>query len=133
MGLIETIAKRIDGTVPTTSNRDSFANLMGDAIEDVMDMGTEEQRIVRPEDPVIIALAKTVFHIATAQSHGNPMAKREKQKAVEMVYERTNGRRVEPVRPQIETLYTEPAWMLAGEENEDEEDEDHDRGSQPRD
>ena len=119
MGLIETIAKRIDGTVPTSGNRDSFANLMGDAIDDVLDMDKAEQTVVMPDDPVIIALAKVVFHIATSPTKGNPTLKREKQKAVEMVYERTNGRRVEPVRPQIETVYTKPSWMMEeGEEDE---------------
>lgn len=117
MGLIETIAKRIDGTVPTTDKRDSFANLMGDAIEDVLDMGRAEQRIVTPDDPVIIALAKVVYKIATTPSNGNPTLKREKQKAVEMVFERTNGRRTEPVRPQLETIYTDPAWMTDGKDN----------------
>ena len=125
MGLIDTIAKRIDGTVPVSSKRDSFANLIGDAIDDVLDMDRAEQTMVNADDPVIIALAKVVFHIATQPTRGDYTMKREKQKAVEMVYERTNGRRVEPVRPQIETIYTDPEWLTKGEEA-DEQSEDHD-------
>lgn len=119
ISLIETIAKRIDGTVPTSDKRDSFANIMGDAIDDVLDMDRADQILISPHDQVVIALAKVVFYIANTPTNGNPTLKREKQKAVEMIYERTNGRRVEPVRPQIETLYTEPAWLKGEEEKRD--------------
>lgn len=111
MALIEILANRIDGTVPTSDNRESFANLMGDAIDDVLDMGNADQVKVYPSDRAIIALAKVVFHLATSPTRGNPVKKREKQKAVEMVYARTAGRRVEPVRPQLETRYVKPQWM----------------------
>lgn len=118
MGVIETIVKRIDGTAPVTGNRDSFANLMGDAIDDVLDMDRVEQTMVDADDPVIIALAKVVFHIATQPSKGNPVVKRDKQKAIDMVYERTNGRRVEPVRPLIETVYKDPDWLTGGSDED---------------
>lgn len=114
MALIEILATRIDGTVPTSRERDSFANLMGDAIDDVLDMERSEQMEVLPDDPVIIALAKIVFYIATSPTKGNPTLKREKQKAVEMVYARTAGRRTEPVRPLIETKYVRPKWFGNG-------------------
>lgn len=116
MSLIEILATRVDGTVPTSKDRMSFANLMGDAIDDVLDMERSDQVVVRPDDLVIIALAKTVFYIANSPTHGNPTQKREKQKAVEMIYGRTSGRRTEPVRPAIETKYVRPAWMSAPEE-----------------
>lgn len=127
MGIIETIVKRIDGTAPVTGNRDSFANIMGDAIDDVLDMECKEQTVIDRDDPVILALAKVVFHIATQPSNGNPVIKREKQKAIDMVYERTNGRRVEPVRPQLETLYEDPEWLTEGTDGTESEDAPDDR------
>lgn len=129
MALIEILATRIDGTVPTSSERDSFANLMGDAIDDVLDMERSAQMTVIPDDPVIIALAKVVFHIATSPTRGNPTLKREKQKAVEMVYARTAGRRTEPVRPLLETKYVKPQWLseITEEEEDGGQQADHDQ------
>lgn len=115
MSLIEILATRIDGTVPTSKTRDSFANIMGDAIDDVLDMDEPERIKVFPDDPVIIALAKVVFHIATDPTRGNPVKKKEKQKAVEMVYARTAGRRTEPVRPKLEERFVEPEWLKEGD------------------
>lgn len=109
--IIDIIAKRIDGTVPTSKDRESFANLMGDAIDDVLDMTSGDQTVITKDDPVIIALAKMVFHIATCDSFNNPATKKERKKAIEMVFERTSGRRTEPVRPLLEDKFVEPDWM----------------------
>lgn len=111
MALIDIIATRIDGTVPTTGERESFANLMGDAIDDVLDMDRAEQTVVNPDDPVIIALAKVVFHIAVEPTYHDYNKKKDRQKAVEMVYARTAGRRNEPVRLAIEEKFVEPNWL----------------------
>lgn len=111
MSLIDIIATRIDGTVPVTSERESFANLMGDAIDDVLDMERSEQTMVFPSDPVIIALAKVVFHIAVCETKNDYNKKRDRQKAVEMVYARTAGRRNEPVRLAIEDKFIKPDWL----------------------
>ena len=115
MGIIETIAKRIDGTVPVAGKRDSFANLMGDAIDDVLDMEDKNQTVIDRNDPTILALAKVVFHIATQPTEGNPVIRKDKQKAIDMVFERTSGRRVEPVRPHLETRYKDPEWLMEGD------------------
>lgn len=111
MGLLDIIATRIDGTVPVSGERESFANLVGDAIDDVLDMQRAEQTVITPEDPVIIAIAKVIYHIAVEPSNNNPIKKKERQKAVEMVYARTAGRRNEPVRLAIEEKFVEPEWL----------------------
>lgn len=111
MGLIDIIATRIDGTVPTSSERDSFANLIGDAIDDVLDMDRAEQTMVMPDDPVIIALAKVVYHIAVEPANSDFNKRKERQKAVEMVYARTAGRRNQPVKLPIEEKFTKPKWL----------------------
>lgn len=113
MGLIDIIATRIDGTVPVTGERESFANLIGDAIDDVLDMDRAEQTVITAGDPVIIALAKVIFHIAVAEAGKDFNKRRERQKAVEMVYARTAGRRNEPVKLAIEEKYVEPDWLEA--------------------
>lgn len=111
MSLVDIIATRIDGTVPTNKERDSFANLMGDAIDDVLDMDRSEQTLIQPSDPVIIALAKVVYHIAVEPTKKDYNKKRERQKAVEMVYARTAGRRNEPVKLAIEEKFVDPEWL----------------------
>lgn len=111
MGLIDIIATRIDGTVPTSSERDSFANLIGDAIDDVLDMERAEQTMIMPDDPVIIAIAKVVYHIAVEPAKHDFNKRKERQKAVEMVYARTAGRRNQPVKLAIEEKFTKPKWL----------------------
>lgn len=111
MGLIEIIATRIDGTVPVSSERESFANIMGDAIDDVLEMEDVERTLVYPDDPVIVALAKVVFQLAVCPAKSDYNKKRERQKAVEMVYARTAGRRNEPVRLALEEKFVEPEWL----------------------
>lgn len=111
MALIDIIANRIDGTVPTTGERESFANLMGDAIDDVLDMDDPHQTTISPDDPVIIALAKVVFYIATESAKHDYNKKKDRQKAVEMIYARTAGRRNEPVRLAIEEKFVKPSWL----------------------
>lgn len=113
MGLIDIIATRIDGTVPLSDERSSFANLIGDAIDDVLDMKRADQIMIRPEDPVIISIAKVIYHIAVEPSKSDPNKRRERQKAVEMIYARTAGRRNEPVRLELEEKYVEPNWLAS--------------------
>lgn len=41
----------------------------------------------------------------------NYQAKKAKQDAVTMIMERTGGRKVEPVKPALETRFVDPDWM----------------------
>lgn len=110
--LIKTIALRVDGTVPEEGKRAGYANILGDAIEDVM--GYEDRMMLQiyPEDPPIIAMAKVLVHVAT-QPAGNNFAKRkERNLAAQMILERTGGRKVQPTKPLLETKYVEPEWMV---------------------
>ena len=112
MGLINQIVKRIDGLVPESGKRDTYANFMGDAINDVLDGPTSEMGEVKPDDPTIIALAKSVIYLAMAPINpNNYQAKKAKQDAVTMIMERTGGRKVEPVKPALETRFVDPDWM----------------------
>lgn len=121
--LIRTIALRIDGTVPAEGNRGDFANILGDALEDVLSYDKKEQATITPEDPPVIAMAKALVHIGTQPCGRNYAKRKERNLAAQMILERTGGRKVEPTRPLIETQYVEPEWMrLGGADGKPEED-----------
>lgn len=113
--LIKTISLRIDGTVPEEGKREGYANILGDAIEDVLCYDQAAQLQITPADKPIIAMAKVLVHVAS-QPAGNNMTKRkERNLAASMILERTGGRKVQPTKPLIETKYVEPAWLTEGE------------------
>lgn len=109
--LIRTIALRIDGTVPEESKRDGYANLLGDAIEDVLSYEHAVQLEVTPLDSPIIAMAKALVYIGTQPCGSNYAKRKERNLAAQMILERTGGRKVQPTMAQIETRYVEPEWM----------------------
>lgn len=109
--LIRTIALRIDGTVPEEDKRDGYANLIGDAIEDVLSYEQAVQLQVTPQDPPIIAMAKALVFVGTQPCGTNYAKRKERNLAAQMILERTGGRKVQPTMAQIETRYVEPDWM----------------------
>lgn len=109
--LVERIIERIDGTVPEAGSRDEYANLMGDALDDVLDLKHMDQIEIHPSDPVIIALAKITYFISIKEDNGNPMVRKDKNKALEIITKRTGGRKVKPTKPLIESRYEDPDWM----------------------
>lgn len=122
--LIRTIALRIDGTVPEEDKRDGYANLIGDAIDDVMSYELATQMKVTPDDPPIVAMAKALIYVGTQPCGSNYAKRKERNLAAQMILERTGGRKVQPTRAQIETQYVEPEWMQLspGEEGENDSD-----------
>lgn len=117
--LIRTIALRIDGTVPEESKRDGYANLLGDAIEDVLSYEQATQLAVLPEDKPVIAMAKALVYTGTQPCGSNYAKRKERNLAAQMILERTGGRKVEPVKPLLETKYVEPEWMQLPEAKEE--------------
>ena len=109
--LIRTIALRIDGTVPAENQRDGYANILGDAIEDVLSYDKVNQLQITPQDKPVIAMAKALVYVATQPAGSNYAKRKERNLASQMILERTGGRKVEPTRPQIETVYVEPEWL----------------------
>ena len=112
--LIRTIALRIDGTVPEEDKRDGYANILGDAIEDVLSYEQANQLQVTPRDQPIIAMAKALVFIGTQPCGSNYAKRKERNLEAQMILERTGGRKVQPTRVQIETQYVEPEWMQLG-------------------
>jgi hypothetical protein len=117
--LIRTIALRIDGTVPEEDKRDGFANLLGDAIEDVLSYTQADQLRVTPQDQPVIAMAKALVFVGTQPCGSNYAKRKERNLAAQMILERTGGRKVQPTRLQVETKYVEPEWMKLGDGNGD--------------
>lgn len=111
IGIIDQIIKRIDGTVPEEGKRDGYANYMGDALDDVLDMRVDSRINVNSDDPAIIALAKATLYIAMQEDKGNYQIKKEKHTALDMIFSRTGGRKVSPAKPMLSTVYTDPDWM----------------------
>lgn len=114
--LIRTIVLRIDGTIPVEDTREDYANIMGDALEDVLSYSKAEQMEIREYDTPLIAMAKALVYIGT-QPCGNNYAKRkERNLAAQMILERCGGRKVQPTRLDAQIEYVEPEWMqLMGE------------------
>lgn len=109
--LIKTIVTRVDGTVPEEEKREGCANLLGDAIEDVLSYDDKEMLKVVPSDPPIIAMAKVLVYVSTQPAGNNMARRRERNLAAQIILERTGGRKVKPTKPLLETKYVEPEWM----------------------
>ena len=115
IGLIAEIVKRIDGIAPSKGDNHGYSEIFGDALLDVLDYGSQEELRIFPSDPVIVALAKAAIAVANADVGKNMQARKDRQKAVQMVLDRTEGRRSEPAKPVEETVYEAPAWLGLGE------------------
>lgn len=115
IGLIAEIVKRIDGLAPSKGDNHGYSEIFGDALLDVLDYGSPGDLRIFPGDPVIVALAKAAIAVANADVGKNMQARKDRQKAVQMVLDRTEGRRSEPAKPVEETVYEAPAWLGLGE------------------
>jgi len=115
---IKQIAYRIDGTVPIDKDRGGYANILGDAIEDVMSIKDGSQLSVFPDDPPVIAMAKVLVYVASKPAGTNWQKRKERNMASQIILERTGGRKAEPTRPLLETKYVEPDWMYDDTESQ---------------
>ena len=111
ISLISEIVKRIDGLAPSKGDNHGYSEIFGDALLDVLDYEHADQMRVYPDDPAIIALAKATVAIANADAGRNMQARKDRQKAVQMILDRTEGRRSEPAKPVEETVYEAPVWL----------------------
>ena len=108
---IKQIIERIDGTVPDKTKRDGYANLIGDAIEDVFEYESVDQMVIYPDDITIIALAKVIIKVSTMDCGNNYQKKKDRQTAIDIILKRTGGKRSEPVKEVASIEYVEPDWM----------------------
>lgn len=111
VGAINEIVKRIDGAVPDSESRDEYANLLGDALEDIMDFQSPNELMIYPDDPAIVAIAKVLLWISM-ESVGKSVTKRkDREKALQMVLSRVGGNKSKPVKEAEILEYTEPEWL----------------------
>ena len=130
IGLISEIVKRIDGLAPSKGDMDTFSNIFSDALDDVLSYTDREQTVIYPDDPPIIALAKATMAVSMSDPGRNMQARKDRQKAVQMVLDRVEGRMSEPARPQEETVYSVPEWVGLPRGEEDGEGDDETEGVQ---
>jgi len=109
--LIETIVKRIDGLVPAEEDRTDYANIFGEALDEVLSYESADLINLHATDPVIIAMAKVIVFKATLLTGSNTQARKDRNKAAQIIFERCGGRKTEATRPLLETSYVEPDWM----------------------
>ena len=121
--LIKTLATRIDGTVPEEDKRDGFANILGDALEDVLSYEQPQLLSVSSEDSPIIAMAKVLVYVAACPVGNNVQARKSRNLAAQMILERTGGRKTAPTKNQLETVYVQPLWMGTGEQEDQDADQ----------
>ena len=122
---IDLIATRVDGLVPAEGERYKYANILGDALADILNYeSAKDIMTIYPDDPCIIALAKAIYAISVQDAGNNYGKKKDKQKATEMILERTGGRKTEPTRNLLETKYVEPEWAKLPEGESDGQDTD---------
>lgn len=112
VGALEQIIRRVDGVAPDEDSRSIAANFIGDALEDILDYDDIDQiRAFNPSDPVVIVIAKALYIIAVRECGSNIQKRKDKAKAMDIIFQRTGGRKVKPVQERIETKYEEPDWM----------------------
>lgn len=119
IGLISEIVKRIDGSAPQKGDMDAYSNLFSDALSDVLDYTQSDQMSVFPSDPPIIALAKATIAVALHDPGRNMQARKDRQKAVQMILDRVEGRRAEPAKPTELPEYRAADWLGLPEEGDD--------------
>ncbi len=100
---IQLIINRIDGGLPKDTEVARYQTEFGDCLNEIMAMATDEQTKVMPDDTVMMALCKSLYHIATQdiywdyeklrKRHPSDSVKKERDAALRMVLERTGGRK----------------------------------------
>lgn len=123
IGLISEVVKRIDGIAPSKGDMDGYSDLFANALEDVLDYEQADMVRIMPGDRPIIALAKAAVCIANHDPRKNMMARKDRQKAVQLILDRTQGRRTESAKTTEEIEYTVPDWLGLPEGGEDEGDD----------
>lgn len=118
---IQLIINRIDGGLPKDVDVDRYQTEFGDCLNEVMQMTTEQQTKIDPDDSVMMALCKNLYQMATQDIYWNAelgmkrrpseAAKKERDAALRMVLERTGGRKtLTDVPAKIEDVEIAP-WI----------------------
>ena len=119
IGALEQIIKRVDGAAPSEEDRDLYANIIGDAIEDVMSWPDYYQvATLDITQPTVIVVAQTLYRIAVRPCGKDPQLRRDKAKAMDIIFQRTGGKKTKPVKEDVQLRFTDPDWLQALPEGE---------------
>lgn len=114
--LIESIIKRIDGGIPKADERDKFANIIGNAIDEVLELPVSEQADIKSYELGIVSLAKSLVLASLDKPGGNFAKKRDRKKAAEIILQRCGGSKFEPTKLTDVVEIVEPDWAVDKEE-----------------
>lgn len=113
---IQLIINRIDGGLPKDTEVAFYQTEFGDCLNAVMQMTSDEQTRLKPDDTVMMALCKNLYQMAVQDIYWNAdlgrarrpseAQKKERDAALRMVLERTGGRKtlidVKPDKEEVE-------------------------------
>lgn len=105
------IITRIDGAVPDEESRSGYANIFGDALDDVLGYEKADQLQIYPEDLGVIAIAKVVIFSSMKEVGRNFQMRKSKNDAIDLILNRVGGRKTKPTKPLLETTFEDPDWM----------------------
>lgn len=118
---IQLIINRIDGGLPKDTEVAKYQTEFGDCLNEIMGMTTDEQTKVMPDDTVMMALCKSLYHIATqdiywdyeklCRRHPSDSVKKERDAALRMVLERTGGRKTLAAIPERKEEVEIAPWI----------------------
>lgn len=124
---IQLIINRIDGGLPKDTEVAFYQTEFGDCLNKIMSMSTSEQTKVMPDDTVMMALCKSLYHIATQDIYWDyerlrrrrpsDSVKKERDTALRMVLERTGGRKTLSVIPERKEEVEIASWISELPEN----------------
>lgn len=125
---IKLIVQRIDGGLPKDTEANSFQSMFGDCLRDVLKMRNPDRLKVKPNDTVLMALAKSLYVLATEDIYydykkNRPILrpstdrKNERDIALQMVIERTGGRRTLTAKTMEKEQVEEADWISALEDH----------------
>lgn len=101
---IQLIVNRLDGGLPRDDEVDSFQTAFGDCLLEVLNMDNSERLKVKPNDTTLMAMAKSLFDIATEDIYfdheknrpvRNPTIEKKncRDQAMRMILDRVGGRK----------------------------------------
>ena len=128
---IKLIIQRIDGGLPKDTEVENVQTLFGDCLLEILKYRNADRLKVKPNDTVLMALAKSLFDIATEDIYydykkNRPILKpstdkkNERDMALQMVIERTGGRRTMTAKTMQKEEIEEADWIAELESHTEE-------------
>lgn len=118
---IQLIINRIDGGLPSDEDMDTYSTQFSDCFNEIMQMTSDRQTQLLPDDTVMMALCKALYALSVQdiywdeekQRKRRPSTdkKQERDNALRMVLERTGGRKTKVKQQQQQEQIDEADWV----------------------